>query len=197
MTDPNAHLSADELDSLLLDHGSSRATSHIATCADCRAMVSADRQLVAALTVLPSWDPRAGFAERVIAGLDRAVVATLPATPAGQTARSRSARRRVLVGGLLVGGAVAGGFAWAALNPAAALDLASPALQDVGQTLWLSFRGVMANALEQPWFGALRDTLASPVRVVPALVAGGVAYAAALLGLRRLLTRPAADAAGW
>lgn len=196
MTDLLAHLSADELDALHDGSGNERATSHLETCADCRAMVASDLSLIATLSALPSWDPRAGFAERIIAGLDRSVVPVLAATPAGETDRSRSARRRVLIGGLVVGGVVSGGFAWAAFNPGAALDLATPALQDVGQALWLSLQALTANAVEQPWFGAVRDTLASPSRVVPALVGAGLAYAVALIGLRRLLTRPAADA-GW
>lgn len=196
MTDLFAHLSADELDALHEGSGSERATSHLATCVDCRALVASDIHLVAMLETLPTWEPGAGFAERVIAGLDRSVAIELPAFSDGDTARSRAARRRVLIGGALVGSAVAGGFAWAAFNPGAALDLATPALQDVGQTLWLSLRALTANAVEQPWFGAVRDTVASPARVVPALVAAGLAYAAALVGLRHLLTRPAADA-GW
>lgn len=196
MTDLFAHLSADELDALHAGSGGDRATSHLATCPECHALLASDTRLLAMLATLPSWEPRPGFAERVIAGLDRSVVAELPATPAGETDRSRSARRRVAIGGLLVGGVVTGGFAWAVANPGDALSLTSPALQDIGQTLWLSLRGLTANALEQPWFGALRDTLASPVRVVPALVVAGAAYAALLVGFRRLLTRPAADA-GW
>jgi hypothetical protein len=38
--------------------------------------------------------------------------------------------------------------------------------------------------------------MATPVRALPALVAAAGAYTVALLGLRRLLTRPATDA-GW
>lgn len=196
MTDLLAHLSADELDALHTGTSNDRATSHLATCADCQTLLASDTRLLTALASLPTWDPAPGFVARVLSGLDRSVVAELPASPTGETARSRSARRRVVIGGIVTGGIVAGGFAWAAANPGDALGLASPALRDVGQTLWLSLQGVTANALEQPWFGAVRDTLASPVRVVPALVAAGAVYAAMLLGLRRLLTRPAADA-GW
>ena len=49
---------------------------------------------------------------------------------------------------------------------------------------------------EQPWFNSARDLVATPARALP-LVAGiaGV-YAAALIGLRRLLAEPATDA-GW
>jgi hypothetical protein len=196
MNDLSAHLSADELDALQFGSGGDRAMSHVETCADCRVLVGRDARVLALLAALPAWEPRPGFAERIIAGLDRSVMVQLPASASGETDRSRSARRRVLIGGLVTGGIVAGGFAWAAANPGAALGLATPALQDVGQTLWLSLRGVTANALEQPWFGTVRDTLASPTRIVPALVIVGTAYLAALVGLRRLLTRPAADA-GW
>ena len=53
-----------------------------------------------------------------------------------------------------------------------------------------------ANAVEQPWFGAVRDTLTTPSRALPVAAAVAGVYAAALLGFRRLLAEPATDA-GW
>jgi hypothetical protein len=64
----------------------------------------------------------------------------------------------------------------------------------VSQSLWLSLQALSANAAEQPWFVPVRDTLATPARAVPALIGVAGVYLALLLGLRRLLTRPATDA---
>ena len=60
----------------------------------------------------------------------------------------------------------------------------------------VSLQALAANAAEQPWFDGARDLFATPARALP--LAAGVAgvYAAALLGLRRLLAEPATDA-GW
>lgn len=187
------HLTADELDALHAGTPASRATSHLATCGDCRALVALDARLLADLGSLSDFDPATGFVERVMHRLDLSQSAV--AVVSTETDRSRAARRRVLVGGLLTGGLVAGGFAWAAANPGAALGFAVPALNDVGQALWVSVQTVTANTVEQPWFAAIRDTLATPARALPALMVAGGIYASVLVGLRRLLTRPATDAA--
>ncbi len=194
MTAALDHLTADELDALHTGGASERATSHLATCTDCRSMFALDTALVAGLRTLPTWEPSAGFIERVMTELDLAAPVAQVAAPS--TDRAIAARKRVLIGGLVTTGIVAGGFAWAAANPGAALGFAVPALQDVGQTLWLSLQALTANTVEQPWFGAVRDTLASPGRALPLLAAAAGAYTVVLLGLRRLLTRPATDA-GW
>ena len=148
----------------------------------------------AGLSTLPTWDASPTLAARVLGRLtpatDRAVVASMPSD------RERAARRRVIIAGLLTGGGVAAGFTWAVLNPAAAQGLAGPAVTEVSQALWLSLQGLVANTIEQPWFGTVRDALASPTRALPYLVGAGVAYALTLVGFRRLLTSPATDA-GW
>lgn len=188
------HLSADELDLLLEGRSVEHATSHLETCPECRAMVSIDRQVLAAMATLPTWDPSPLFAERVLASIDREVGAVPAAT--GPSDRERSARRRVLIGGSVVGGLVTAGFAWAIANPGTAAGLAQPALQEVGQSIWLSVQALAANTAEQPWFSTVRDALATPARAVPALIAMAAVYATLLMSLRRLLTRPATDA-GW
>jgi hypothetical protein len=190
------HLTAEELDALHTGAELPRATSHLATCDDCRVMVDLDIRLLAMLEALPSLDPSAGFLPRVLSRIEPGFARQPVVVDGSETLRARSARRRVLVGGALVGGVAAAGFAWAFANPSAATGFALPAVQEVGDALWLSLQGMVANTVEQPWFGAIRDALASPVRALPALVAAGGAYTVALLGLRRLLTRPATDA-GW
>jgi len=195
MSDPiQPHLTADELDALLVGTGSTRAMSHLATCPSCFALRELDSQLVTALGALPAWEPAAGFPDRVMAQVTiRPVTA---AVPDGLTVRERSARRRVLVASLAGGGALAAAFIWAFANPTAALGWTAPTIAGAGQTLWITLQTIVANAAEQPWFGSVRDALATPTRAFPLLIGVLGCYALALVGLRRLLTEPATDA-GW
>jgi hypothetical protein len=195
--DATAHLSADELDSLLTATPIDRATSHIATCPRCQELAARDALLVARLAARPTWDPSPTFAGRVLADLAAGTVTTptAAALPAGVGSdRSLAARRRVMVGGLLTGSLVVAGFVWAAIDPPAAQRLAGPAVQNVTNGLWLGLQALVANTTEQPWFGPLRDALASPARAVPVIGAGALGYVALLVGFRRLLTRSATDA---
>jgi predicted anti-sigma-YlaC factor YlaD len=190
------HLTADELDAL---HGGGelpRVASHLATCDDCRVMVDLDLRLVAMLSALPEFTPSSGFVPQVMARIEPGFARQQVLVNGTETLRARSARRRVLIGGALTGSLVTAGFVWAFANPTAAASFALPPIQEVGNTLWLSLQGIVANTVEQPWFGSLRDAVATPVRALPLLVAAAGAYTVALLGLRRLLTRPATDA-GW
>lgn len=194
MTAPDLlHLTADELDAILEGNGSSRSTSHLATCSSCLAMVELDRRLVGALSSLPSLAPSADFEQRVMA---RVTIGVAPAQApmVAPSPRALAARRRVLAGSLVTAASVAAGFVWAAANPTAALGAVGPALQRTGETLWGSLQAVASNATEQPWFAAVADSLASPGKLLLAVVAVGGLYALALTGFRRLLTEPAADA---
>ena len=188
------HLTADELDAILDGAGSPRAITHVTDCTMCYTLVQLDQQVVGALAGLPALDPPAGFDSRVMAR----VTVRAPVVHGGVviTARARDARRRVAVGALVVGSAVAGGFAWAAANPADALAWANPALSGIGQTAWTSLQAIAANATEQPWFNSARDLVTTPARALPIVAAVAGVYAAALVGLRRLLVEPAANA-GW
>jgi hypothetical protein len=193
---PLTHLTADELDALHEGQRLLRATSHLETCADCRALLERDAALIAALEGLPSWDPSPEFLNRVMSQIERPVVRPVVATVGVPTPRERSARRRVLVASLLTSSVVTAGFAWAFVDPDTAVGLVQPAFQQLTGSLWTSLQAMTANTVEQPWFTTFRDALATPTRAVPVLVAAAGLYAVALLGLRRLLTRPAADA-GW
>jgi hypothetical protein len=189
------HLTADELDTLHEGAELDRVTSHLVTCDNCRAMVELDVRLLKALSALPQLDPSAGFLARVVdaVGLgaespDQLLAAT------GESTRAREARRRVWVGGAVGGGLVTAGFAWAFANPDAAVGIALPAFSEMTDALWFSVQGVVANTVEQPWFGTMRDSLASPARALPVLAFVAAAYTVGLLSLRRLLTRPATNA---
>jgi hypothetical protein len=195
MTDTSTqHLTADELDALIGGIGAPRALSHTATCAVCRELVILDRQVVALLGSLPAIDAPAGFEDRVMARIT--IGAQAPALAPIRSPREVAARRRVL--GLTMAGssAVAAGFVWAAADPSAAHGWSGAALSGLADSLWLSVQTVVANTAEQPWFGAVRDTVATPVRALPYLLGAAGAYALALAGLGRLLAEPATDA-GW
>lgn len=194
---PLTHLTADELDALHEGQRLLRATSHLETCADCRALLASDTALIVALQALPTWDPSPAFSTQILARIDRPVVQPAVVAPRGvPSPRERSARRRVLVASLATGGLVTAGFAWAFVDPDTAIGMVQPAFQQLTGTLWTSVQALSANTVEQPWFATFRDALATPARAVPVLVGAAGMYAVALLGLRRLLTRPAADA-GW
>lgn len=182
------HLTADELDAILDGTIIERANVHVAECTVCHTLVELDRRVVDALALLPLVDPAPGFGPRVMARV------RISAVPVEITVRARSARRRVAVGAVVVSAAVMGGFVWAASNPADALAWANPALQGIGQTLWTSVQAAAANMVEQPWFDGTRDLLAAPTRAIPIIGAAAALYAAALVGLRRLLTEPVPDA---
>lgn len=186
-----AHLSADELDALHDGTSMLRATSHIVTCPQCAELLESDRRVLALLATLPTWDASPQLASRVIAGLRPSPELVPTTTPLPAPDRTIAARRRVVVGGIFTGGLVAAGFAWAAFNPVAAQGFAGPLVQEITQTLWLSVQAIMANTVEQPWFGTVRDALASPARAVPLLAVAGLGYAVVLAGFRKLLSRSA------
>lgn len=197
MASPLTHLTADELDALHEGQRLLRATSHLETCPDCRALLANDTKLIAALEALPTWDPSPAFLAMVMSRIERPVLRPVVAVaPGAPSPRERSARRRVLVASLLTSGLVTAGFAWAFVDPDSAVGLVQPAFQQLTGSLWTSLQAMSANTVEQPWFSTFRDALATPTRAVPVLFAAAGLYAVALLGLRRLLTRPAADA-GW
>lgn len=189
------HLTADELDAFHEGAELERATSHLGTCADCRAMVELDVRLLRAFSALPQLEPSAGFLAQVVEaiGLGSETPDQAPAI-VGETVRARDARRRIWIGGAVGGSLVTAGFVWAFANPDAAVGIALPAFREMTDALWFSVQGVVANTVEQPWFGTMRDSLASPARALPALVIVASAYTVGLLSLRRLLTRPATNA---
>ena len=193
MTQPTTeHLSADELDALIGGVALARALSHTATCPPCREMLVLDRQLVALLGAMPPIEPMAGFPDRVMARVVMKPMAVL--APAQRSPREVAARRRVLGFSVLGSSAIAAGFAWAVTDPTAAHGWSGAAMGGVTSSLWLSLQAVVANTAEQPWFGAVRSALATPMRALPFLVGGAGLYAITLAGLGRLVAEPATDA---
>ncbi len=79
------HLTADELDLLLVGTPAPRATLHIETCDSCRTMSRLDREVVGSLARLPMLEPSEGFADRVM----RQVIVSSRAPPVGASSRGR------------------------------------------------------------------------------------------------------------
>lgn len=158
-------------------------------------MAALDARVVAALRALPEWEPGPAFLQQVMERVSVRPADLAAAVPQHPSVRAVAARRRVMIGAAVTGGLVTAGFVWAFANPGEASALVSPALRDVGQSLWLSLQGITANALEQPWMSGARDLFATPGRAAPVLIGVGGGYLIVLLGFRRLLTRPAAHAA--
>jgi hypothetical protein len=79
---------------------------------------------------------------------------------------------------------------WSLLNRDLLLSWIHLSTAEPGRLLWLGVRVVATNLTAQPWYAGVRELVSSPGRVA-ALVSGSlVAYVAALVALRRLLTPP-------
>lgn len=190
------HLTADALDAVHEGNPSPTTLLHLETCAACRGVAALDARVLAMLGSLPALDPSPQFADRIMVRLDQSRVPVAGSVAAHHTTREVSARRRVVIGSLFGGGLVTAGFAWAMIDPGTALGLVEPAFRSMTGAAWTSIQALGANAAEQPWFRPLVDSVATPGRALPVIFGVAALYAAGLTAMRRLLTRPAADA-GW
>jgi len=182
MTWPTKHLTAEDLDAFHSASLSSDVQQHIEECAECRSLALADRALLAALEKLPTFEPRAGFAERVMARVQ----------PQRAPARVLKWRRVALAASLILG--LGASIGWSLFNRELLLSWLNQSVAGIASSLWLGIRVVASNLTEQPWFDALRQTASSSGRV--ALIGGGllVGYGAAVVALRRLLAPPSRPA---
>jgi predicted anti-sigma-YlaC factor YlaD len=177
MTWPIQHLTADDLDAFHSASLSETARAHLDECAECRALVAQDGALVAALEALPSFEPSAGFADRVMAQVRIAPVVML----ARRRRFALAATLAVMLGASVI---------WSLFNRALLLHWLDQSAAALGQQLWTAVRVAATNLVQQPWFASLRQFAASSGRVV--LLGGGllVGYGAAVFALRRLLAPP-------
>jgi len=186
------HLSADDLDALLLSDGAAAVHAHLEVCGRCRRVAEADRVLVQALEALPQFAPSAEFTNRV---MSRVAVRRVAATRFRTKLRMRFARdRRALVRSasaaavLLV--AMTASAVWTLANGDLLSSWGSQILSAVNGWLWLGLRTMAANVSVQPWYGSVRDLVGSPGRLGVTLALFTVAYAAGVLVLRRLVALP-------
>ncbi|MEN9816816.1 MAG: hypothetical protein RLZ32_696 [Gemmatimonadota bacterium] len=189
----NRHLRPDEFD-LLLDHeegfGVAPLRQHVEGCPTCRAELSAQQAVVAALDTLPDLAPSAGFANRVMAevpvfepwhaALSRSVTPLVPATRWAQLAAGMAAA--VGLGG------VTAGATWVLARADMAVLLAQFGVDRLRGELQAGGASLVSAALGQGGEAALRG--ASPEEIA-LWVGGGVAVAGmAVVGLRSLVSAP-------
>ncbi len=188
-----SHLSPDDIDVLLTGVADTAAYPHLEQCRPCQALLAAERHLVARLESLTLEGPSPEFADIV---MSRVSIPDPFAIRSLATARRRLfATRRSLAAAAMIAVVVVASMAASAVWTLGNRETLAAAGSWIGAEsvglLWLGLRGVVANFIEQPWYGDARQLFGDPARV--AAISGGVtlAYVAGLLALRRLMALPA------
>ena len=182
---PINHLTADDLDAFHSASLSPSAREHLDECEACQTMARLDAVVLARLATLPAYTPGSAFADQVMARVHRPE----PAVVGLLRLRSPAVRRRLgIAASVLV--SLGASIVWSLGHRDLLLSWVNQVSAETGRLSWLGVRVVATNLTAQPWYAPLRDFVASPGRLI-ALVSGSlVAYAAALVALRRLLTPP-------
>jgi len=173
------HLTTDELDAFHSASLNKLARAHLEQCAECKAMVEADRALVSALGTLPRFAPREGFADRVMAQVQVRKLAA---------ARRFAPARLALAASLVV--TLGASTVWSLLNRPLLQSWLDGAAEGIGNAFWTGLRVVASNLTSQPWFSGLADFAGSAPRLGLSAGALVLLYAAALYALRRLMLSP-------
>jgi len=184
---PTKHLTADDLDAFHTEALSSEMRMHFESCEDCRRLAALDREVVVMLQQVPSFSPRAGFSDRVMARVQIATPVPVPVLSFPRLTRRRIAALTSLAAGLVLS------VAWSSANRTlleAWLQGAESVLLKSATALWQQAFAAMTSAA---WFEPIRQLSDTPIRLAAgaALVVGS--YAAGLLALRRLATPSAAS----
>lgn len=188
MTWPTPHLTADDLDAFHSASLSIEATAHLESCAECRTLAERDHALVAALGRLPSFEPAEGFADRILAGIVQPAPVIVPIRRRTRFALAAS----VLIGlGASIGWSL---FNWTTLR--SWIDAAPGALS---RLVWDGLTAVAQSLADIPALAGLRELGSSTGRLALTGALLLLAYAAAMVALRRVLalptaTQPAVDA---
>lgn len=182
------HLTIDELDGFLSGQSASDTLSHVATCMACADLVAQDAALVAALEMLPRFDPAPGFADRVL----RAALAAPQVRAA--TPRQIAARRRGVYGIAASIALLAVAFGWAATHAEAAWRMLGPITSPVARDLWATGQSIAASVHGGAWFGSMRATMQTPMHAVVVIATVVLGYLLALAGFKRLMSEPVAHA---
>ena len=188
-----SHLSPDDVDVLLSGAVDTAAYPHLDECRPCQALLAAERHLVARLESLTLDGPSLEFADIV---MSRVVIPDPFAIRSLGTARRRVfATRRSMAAAAMVALVIAVSMTASVVWTLGNRETLAAAGNWIGAEslglLWLGVRGIVANFIEQPWYGDARQLFGSPGRL--AAVSGGVTlgYVAGLLALRKLMALPA------
>jgi hypothetical protein len=189
---PGPHLTPDDLDAWLAGALAPAAQEHLAHCPACQERADTEREIVTLLRGMPIFGPAPGFADRVMARVR--VPAAAPATPPLPLRRRVFASRRslALAASLLVllTASMAGSIVWTLGHQQTLAEIGRWAALTAGQAAWVGVRSLASNAIEQPWFAALKGLAAHPGRLGFATALAAAAYLGGLLALRRLLALP-------
>lgn len=175
------HLAADDLDAFHTEALRSEMRLHLEGCEDCRRLVALDREVLSMMKRLPSYGPRAGFADRVMARVEVAVPTPVPVLSFPKLTTRRLGALAALAAGMVVS------VAWSAANRAVLdgwLHGAESALWSSGAALWQQTLAVMTGT---SWFESLRQLSGAPVRLAATVVLVIGSYAGGVVALRRLV----------
>lgn len=184
MTLPHPHhLTWDDLDDLLMGTERPSVHVHLETCAECRKLAAADLDVVVQIQRLPQLAPRAGFADRVVAGLETKVVALPAAVPAR---RLPAWAKAAAVVGTLTG--LGTSLGWSLANQSLLVSLRTETIAAMQGTA-ATVLGAMGELQQAAGLAALRDSVGG-VGVGLIVTAIAAAYLAGLLSLQRLVSVP-------
>jgi len=185
------HLSGEDLDAWVTGSLPAPREAHLRGCAECQLLADQERVLVMRLEALPLFDPRPGFADRVMYRVDVPVTSIADAWRLWQR---RVFANPIGVGiaagvAVLLGGSVAASAAWAAGNQDMITGVGTWFMSHGQQWFW---QGVgMGTALldQQSWYPSVRAAL-TPGRIAALGATSAGLYVAGLIALRRLLSLP-------
>jgi hypothetical protein len=178
---PTQHFTAEDLDAFHVEALSSEMQLHLETCDECRRMVALDRKVLAMMTRLPSYGPKDGFADRVMARVVVGSPAPVPVLSYPKLTRPRLVALTALAAGLVAS------IAWSSANRAILdgwLDGGGATVWNWGNTIWQQSVAFLAS---QPWYEGLRAMSAGPGRMAILAVATIGLYTSGLIALRRLV----------
>lgn len=190
------HLNPDDLDAWVSGTLPVAREAHLRGCAACQTLADQERVLVMRLEALPLFDPRPGFAERV---MDRVDVPVTSVADAWRLWRGRVFANPMGVGiaagaAILVGGSVAASAAWAAGNQEMITGAGSWLMAHGQQWFWEGVGQTTALLQQQSWYQPVRASLTTGRIVALAGLTAGL-YAAGVIALRRLLSLPRSQVA--
>lgn len=190
------HLTGDDLDAWVTGTLPVQREAHLRGCPQCQALADQERVLVMRLEALPLFDPRPGFADRV---MDRVDVPVSSIADAWRLWHRRVFANPVGVGiaagaAVLLGGSVAASAAWAAGNQDMITGAGTWLMAHGQQWFWQGVGMATAMLDQQSWYPSVRAAL-TPGRIAALGAASAGLYAAGLIALRRLLSLPRSQVA--
>jgi hypothetical protein len=190
------HLLGEELDLWVTGQLPAARRAHLVGCPQCQAVADAERVLVMRLEALPLFDPKPGFANRV---MDRVELPVTSLSGAWRVWRGSFVRDPRTVGiaasaAMLLGGSIAASAAWAAANQDVITGAGTWLISQGQQWFWQGVALGTGFLEQQSWYASARTAL-TPGRIAALTGCVAMLYAGGVLLLRRLLSLPGSEAA--